>query len=204
MSDFIVEFQEGAYAAKWGISDLYDTPRAALERALGDGYDFDTGQFGAKKEIEYGRIVRQGDQIEVTAWCYDDFDTEGKCSLDFSVAGCDVERMMQKIENALEEAIHGARIQKTENEVYEGFSVGHEKEGKRIDWVETYIAPKGDGVMLDSPPGDYYAAWGWQEDSEELPQHVREKFEEWIQCIQNGLQHDSYTLDGWMIERWAS
>ena len=198
-SEVYEAFQANSYAAKWGVADLYEWTGNALRKALEDGYDFDTGKWGAKKEIEYARIVRQGDQIKVTVWVYDDFDTEGKCELEFSVAECDVDRMMQKIENALDEAATGARKDKVENEVYEGFALGEEIDGKRVNWIETYIAPKGDGWMLDQPPGDHYHEWGWQEEGSEVPENVRDLCEAWVMT---NPSESSFSVDGWMIERW--
>lgn len=53
-------FNTGDYAAHWGITDLYPENEAALRAALASGEPFDTGWYGAKKEIEYARISRQG------------------------------------------------------------------------------------------------------------------------------------------------
>jgi hypothetical protein len=48
----------GRYAGQWGLGDLYDSHRQALEAALASGQCFDTREFGAKKEIHYGRVAR--------------------------------------------------------------------------------------------------------------------------------------------------
>ncbi|WP_455233051.1 hypothetical protein [Geopseudomonas aromaticivorans] len=66
------------YAASWGISDLYEENRARLEAALAAGEPFDTGWFGAKKEIESARLVRAyvgaPVTVEVSSQMDDDFD----------------------------------------------------------------------------------------------------------------------------------
>lgn len=61
----------GRYAAHWGLTDLYPEHAAALQHAITGGEPFDTGRFGAKKEIEYGRLRRSSRRgpIEVKVWC---------------------------------------------------------------------------------------------------------------------------------------
>lgn len=48
----------GEYAGQWGITDLYEDQEKALVAVLASGAPFDTEWYGAKKEIEYGRISR--------------------------------------------------------------------------------------------------------------------------------------------------
>ncbi len=61
----------GVYAAHWGLTDLYPEHQAALEDALSSGQAFDTGEFGAKKEIEFARVRREtpGGPVEVHVRC---------------------------------------------------------------------------------------------------------------------------------------
>jgi hypothetical protein len=56
----------GRYAAHWGITDLYPSHRAALKEALQSHERFDTGEFGAKKEIEFARVRRIAPSGELT------------------------------------------------------------------------------------------------------------------------------------------
>lgn len=69
---------DGEYAAKWSISDFYDENAAQLQEAIASGNAFNTGWFGAKKEIEYGLIQRDfpGDVIRVHVRCSMDSDLE--------------------------------------------------------------------------------------------------------------------------------
>lgn len=49
----------GTYAAKWGVTDLYEDEDKLLREAIASGEPFTTGWYGAKKEIEYALIVRE-------------------------------------------------------------------------------------------------------------------------------------------------
>lgn len=65
--------KSGEYASKWGLTDFYPEAEEILREALESGEDFETCGFGCKKEIRYGRIIRDQDAVtvEVSA-CMDD------------------------------------------------------------------------------------------------------------------------------------
>ena len=64
----------GRYAAHWGITDLYPAHRQALQAALDSRERFDTGEFGAKKEIEFARLRRSVPygEVELSVRCESD------------------------------------------------------------------------------------------------------------------------------------
>ena len=49
----------------WGPLDLYDGPKAALEKAIESGEEFDTGWHGFKKETESMRVQRDVNCVTV-------------------------------------------------------------------------------------------------------------------------------------------
>lgn len=60
-----IDITYGAYAAKWGLTDMYPESEDKLRQALLSGEDFDTGWWGCKKEIRYCRISREEGTITV-------------------------------------------------------------------------------------------------------------------------------------------
>lgn len=198
----IKAFDDAYYAAKWGISDLYTDCRQALEEAIGKPDDFTTGWFGAKKEIEYGRITREDGVYLIQASVSDDFDTMGEGSVKLNDLGGPPARIADRLMEALDGALGEARANQIENRVYNGWAIGKAGgDGKRANWVETYISPRGWGFELEEPPGDYYYAWGWQDDGDDVPKDVRDYFEE---KIREGDEMDvTFSFQGWVCERWA-
>lgn len=65
------------YAAKYGVSDFYDEAEQKLREAIASGEDFDTGWFGARKEINYARIVRENGAYTITVSAHMDDLWEG-------------------------------------------------------------------------------------------------------------------------------
>lgn len=55
----------GEYASKWALTDWYEESEKILREAIESGEDFDTGYFGCRKEIRYGRIRRENGVISV-------------------------------------------------------------------------------------------------------------------------------------------
>jgi hypothetical protein len=204
--------------AKWGVSDFYDEARESLLQVLRSGEDFDTGWYGVKKEIQSGRVFREGDTIYCEASCSDDFDTEG-FGRQWISAESTPESLLEAIVQALDRASDDAEQDLNDNEVYRGWSVGQVGEdGGRKNWLYTYIQPVGEGEFMDEPPGDNYAHWGWEDQDPEvdclaeqwaedngrkypsLPQHVRDAFEQFVYAAPPGPA--MMTLDGWRIDTW--
>jgi hypothetical protein len=203
--NLIPEFQQGAYQARWGISDFYEENRIALLAWLESGENFDTGWYGAKKEIHSGRILREGDFFTCEAWCSDDFDTEGRGEATFLLNQLDDKSpaaVLEHIIEALDMAMEAAEENRRDNEVYEGFSIGEIDltTGKRSNWVYTFIAPKGEGHYLPEPPGDHYFVWGWQEETDLLPFATALDFERFAMDPNN--EEPGMTIGTWRIDRW--
>lgn len=206
--------------AKWGVSDFYEEAQEALLQALRSGEDFDTGWYGVKKEIQSGRVFREGNTIYCEASCSDDFDTEGFGRVWIEVVEDQrAEYTLEDIVLALDAASEEAERNRKENEVYRGWIVGQvDEDGSRRNWLYTYIQPVGIGGEWDEPPGDNYFHWGWEDqDLEEeclaeewaevngqkypaLPEEVRRAFEEFIYTAPCGPA--TMTLDGWRIDTW--
>lgn len=141
--------------SKWGVSDWYETLEAAITAALarGKGYAWTTGWYSSKKEIASACVTQRGGEITVEVSVSDDFDTEGRGERTIRLT-----KNLDRIREALDSAYADANRDRRGNEVYAGFSVGR---GDR--WEYTLILPEGDGYLMDSPPGDHYHRWGWQE-----------------------------------------
>lgn len=68
-------FPSNAYAAKWGLTDLYPEDEAILRDAIDNRKTFDTGWVGCKKEIRYFRMISDGKVITIqTSAEMDDFE----------------------------------------------------------------------------------------------------------------------------------
>jgi hypothetical protein len=150
----------------WGISDWYEPLEAAIKAALarGKSYAWTTGWYASKKEIMSACISQRGGEITVEVSVSDDFDTEGlgERTIRFT-------KNIDRIREALDAAAKDAEGDRHENQCYHGFSVG-----RNGAWEFTLILPEGDGYLMDSPPGDNYHRWGWQEveDGEERPAEI--------------------------------
>ena len=158
------EFPANAFSGldqtKWGPVDFYDEPRESIRLAFLSGDDFETPWMGCKKEILSSRITRAGKTVTVEVSVSDDFDTSGMGEASFTVNRVTTEdQFFSKLEEAASEAHDAAEDGRKDNAGYAGFSVG--KEGK---WEFTYLVCL-DGS--DSPSGDNYHRWGWQEVEEE-------------------------------------
>lgn len=211
---FMEVFQHGD-GAHCGISDLYPEHQAALEKALASGKPFDTGWFSSKKEIVTGRVWSDGQTVTCEASCSDDFDTQGKGEAEaYPASGTVV--LFADVVRALDDALDQAGKNKTANEPYAGFSIHHAKrcwsvysggkpQGKSHiaqAWIETLIMPRGDGHEMETPPGDNYHTWGWQQDGK-VPQKVRDVLYRWAENFLAGKKvGGKRTVDGWTIKPW--
>lgn len=181
----------------WSLGDWYKDVARGIQEALNQGpsHQWTTGWYSSKKEIASGCITCAGGKITCEASVSDDFDTEGTgtVTIDFTTD-------LEKLAAAMNEAHEQADENKKDNEVYVGFCVL--REGR---WVETYLSPKGDGHELDAPPGDNYGEWGWQGESEDIPDDVRNKLAKWADQWDYGTNEDdsSLTVGEWTIKPWS-
>lgn len=58
-------FPSNAYAAHWGLTDLYPEDERILRNAIDKRKTFDTGWVGCKKEIHYFRIISDGKVVTI-------------------------------------------------------------------------------------------------------------------------------------------
>ena len=104
-----VDLENGmAYAAKWGLTDFYDGVGEKLREAIESCEDFDTGEFGCKKEIRYARVHREHGELEVEVnACMDDLWDEGDLIYDalWTVAKSEKELPEDIIDSICEAAI---------------------------------------------------------------------------------------------------
>jgi hypothetical protein len=191
---------DGFYdAAKWGVSDFYEDCEKALKDAIEAGEPFDTGWYSVKKEIQTGRVRYNGETITCEASCSDDFDTPGHGEATAKI-GESTEETFDNIVAALDTAIDEADENRKDNQVYIGYAIGKiDENGERTNWIETYIQPVEAGLFLNTPPGDYYYKWGWQEEAKEIPQKIRKAFKKFIEETYGA---ESAICGGWRIDPW--
>jgi hypothetical protein len=191
--EFSDKFKRGDMT-KWGASDFYEDKREEIVVAITSGLPFDTDWGGCKKEILSSRITCTGDTFHCEVSVSDDFDTPGITEV-LAIRGATHEETMLNIEVALNTATDLAREDQKNNREYRGFTIRNEKGS----WAETYIQDTG-GWGNEYPPGDNYAEWGFQGDSDSIPEDVKKKMEEWIQSYPEN--NTSLQVEGWLISPW--
>ena len=184
---------------KWGPDDFYPETHDQILRALRSGKAFDTGWMSCRKEILSSRLSYDGvGGLTCEVSVSNDFDDEGTGTVDFAVDGPKTdEDWLKLVKIGMAEAHAAAAQDQKDNASADLFIVGRvNEEGKRVNWVETYLQDRcPHGFPLDTPPGDYYHKWGWQGETDEIPAEVLEKLEEAI------LSGDlPCVVDGWMVE----
>lgn len=176
-----------------GLADWYPEIEkgimTALEETLWTGEGWTTDWYCSKHELASCKITCQDKTLTIEASVTDDFDTQGLAQNDIPLTN-DLEIIRETIYATWDEAV---KDQKS-NRQYEGWSII-----KGRSWVETYIAPSGDGLCYDNecPPGDNYNQWYWQEECD-LPDHVKETFVTFINSCEGAeMEYKGYTLKKW-------
>ncbi len=186
--------------AHYGLTDWYPSGERAIRRALrkGRAHPWTTGWYSSKKEIacaSISNVPAEGIRVEVSV--SDDFDTPGMGEQLIPFRGrLKTSDQLVYIRAALHRAWEDAEEDQRANTLYRGFSI---YEGSA--WVLTYVAPAGDGCHFDSPPGDCYHEWGWQDECE-IPEKTKKLFEEWIYSPESyeenaSLSEGSHTIKPW-------
>lgn len=175
----IKSFSKGADGSHWGLSDIYPDKLAALEKALASGEPFDTGWYSSKKHIASARISsKDGLTVTVEVSVSDDFDTEG-----LGRVAASAPTSFKEVAIAIDKAWDEASDNKKANEVYAGYSLirwsteipewrrakhiypneTRKRYGRKQPQCVDYYIVNATG-QFDSPPGDNYHFWGWQND----------------------------------------
>lgn len=178
-----IDIAAGLDGSHRGLTDLYPEGETALRNALANKSDFQTLWWGSKHEIASARVSRKSETVTVEVSVSDDFDTPGRGERTGTWDTFD------QVLDAINLAWDDANQDQKNNRCYDGFSVL-----KGNSWVETLILPRGDGVFLDSPPGDYYE-WYWQGDFQ-VPETVKDFF--------MAVAHEGQTVekDGFVLDPW--
>jgi len=162
--------------AHCGLADWYPPLEKGIVAALAEGKPFTTGWYGSKKEIAYACISGDGKNINLEARVYNDFDDEGAGRVTIPHTE-DLEALRTAIYTAWDQAVKDQE----ENASVKMFVVGTLKDGKRVNWIETYLVDNDTcslGLYGSPPPGDYAYEWGWQEGSADIPETVKKDMEE--------------------------
>lgn len=211
------ELFNGMYdAARWGVSDFYQDAEDKLKSALcavgtfGTINSIDTGWYSVKKEIHSGRVfIDENRVLTAYASCSDDFDTVGNGEVEVNLNHIETSEWYDRVVAALDEAIELAETDRKENEVFEGFSIGPDKDGDISSWVYTIVLANANGDFYEEPPGDNYHQWGWQESPDEIPvkcQNALMQFaHNWTFNIDNTrgrIIKNGVVCGGWRIKPW--
>jgi hypothetical protein len=179
-----------------GLTDWYDSLESAIVAALARGRKaaWTTGWYASKKEIASARITCAGGVITAEVSVSDDLDTEGHGEVTIPFT-----KNLDKLRAAVDAAWDNAGENQKDNRLYYGFSVG--REGR---WEYTIILPAGEGYHMDTPPGDNYHRWGWQEveDGEDhpavIPANVAKLILDWATDCDEG----NAAFGGWTVRMW--
>ena len=212
----------------WGTFDFYSGFEELLDAALRSKEDFDTGYKGVRKESMSFRVTKNGN----TATCFvnvsDEFNTVGRGMVLVELRGqLDQAERIDQVREGLTKAAGLANKDQEANRVYAGFSVGTQLSTGGPCWEYTLVLAR-DGEY-DSPTGDNYDWWGWDDvvpeeeiasfgaeaeeevraDNakalQEFPQADRDAFEkwawEWLYADDNA-KPEPLTLNGNTIRPW--
>ena len=216
----VFESGDGAHC---GLADWYPEKEEALKAALDSGLQFDTGWYASKKEIASARISGDHARIRIEVSVSDDFDTEGYAADTISAPAT-----LGDIANAIYRVWDEAEAAQKDNRQYAGYSLIHYS-AKIPEWqrspnvfpqetrkryphkvarcLDYFIAPAGDGDIMESPPGDNYSHWYWQNDPEGegrnctedgIPKRTVKRFEEFAKAGNSG----SLRIGDWEIKAW--
>lgn len=163
-----------------GLADWYPRLEEQIVEALKNKKPFTTGWYGSKHEIASARITYDTN-ILVEASVSDDFDTPGLGELEIPFT-----EDLDTIRNAIYRAWDAALENQICNRDWAMWII---RQGS--SWVETYLVDIS-GYGLDSPPGDNYHKWGWQEECD-IPEDVKEKLEDAIHSCTESITVGGYT-----------
>lgn len=156
--------------AHCGLTDLYPEREQALRKAIKAWRPFTTGWWASKKEIASAKIDFEDDKFIISVSISNDFDTDGLGEVVIPMKkNHNIDDIREHIDKSIYEAWDSAQDNQKDNEMQVMYVVGEEKKGKRINWLDTYLV---NSHGLDSPTGDNYHKWGWQ-DGAKLPANVR-------------------------------
>jgi hypothetical protein len=163
--------------AHCGLADWYSEIERGIVDALAEGEPFTTGWYASKKEIAYACITGDGKNINLEARVSNDFDDEGAGQVTVPHT-----EDLGAIRTAIYTAWDQAEKEQKDNASVKLFVVGNLKDGKRTNWIETYLVDNCpyscDVLDTRHPPGDFAHKWGWQEESEEIPETVKKDMED--------------------------
>lgn len=212
--------------AHCGLGDWYGEIEEGIQAALNDGpeRDWTTGWYASKKEIASARITNADGGMLIEVSVSDDFDTPGLGERIIQHT-TDIEEIRAAIYEAWEEAegdqkdnrmYVGFSILTETDYTRQRFSLPYVPYwlGRLIlrmvpslrrttvrsqGWVETYIKASGEGAYWcgDSPPGDSYHTWGFQ-DEYDIPEDVKEELLDWIDDNDFG----SHTVGEFTVKAW--
>jgi hypothetical protein len=161
--DEMFQFPEGTFSGdmtKWGPTDFYTNVEEQIVAAFRSGKCWETPWGGCRKEILSSQFSFDGKTLTAQVSVSDDFDTEGMGEASFvpSQSMTDDE-FLAALEKAGSEAHEGACDVQKDNRCYCGYSVG-KMDGKKVPWQFTYLV---NVSGFDTPAGDNYHRFGWQE-----------------------------------------
>lgn len=181
-----LDFSKRGDGSHRGLSDWYPENEKALEETFASGEDFTTGWYSSKHEIASARITRENGLFTVEVSVSDDFDTEvTEYTNNLKIGTLD----------ALREVIGQVWDAAIETQADERASILRLYAiRKDSEWVESYLAPVGISEDWESPPGDYYYKWGFQNEGGDIPEDIKKEIVEHITNYETSFQVGDYTV----------
>jgi len=206
------EFPAGTFSGcdqtKWGPTDFYEGTREGILAALRSGLDFETPWLSCKKEILSSRITRSKGITTVEVSVSDDFDTPGMGAASARIpvhAKVSDDSILRSVEKLGAKAHEESDNDRHTNADYVGYSVGPNK--KPYPWVMTYLVNVGG---CDTPSGDNYHWWGWQEvetdeddnpnplpEPDKIPAEVAEHLAKGMEQLKPVVIYKGYRATAW-------
>lgn len=174
--------------AHCGLGDWYEDIEQGIQQALLKSSDWTTGWYSSKKEIASSRISKLGKVLHIEVSVSDDFDTNGTASQDIKMT-----TDLEKIRKAIYKVWDMAEEDRKDNQMYVGYSIGPRKGKDLKSWQYTYIV---NTHGLDSPSGDNYLKFGWQEKTK-IPANVKDIL---TRGMENGLK--KICVGNLMAKQW--
>jgi hypothetical protein len=130
-----------------------------------------------------------GNVLHIEVSVSDDFDTNGTACYDIKLT-----KDLEKIRKTIYKVWDMAEDDRKDNQMYSGYSIGQRKGKDLKSWEYTYIV---NTHGLDSPSGDNYHKFGWQE-RVKIPVNVKKNLAE---GMENGLE--KICSGNWMAKKWG-
>jgi len=190
----------GGDGAHHGLTDWYtDIQDKIIEALQGKhGEEWTTEWYSSKKAFATCKLTCEEENLTIEVSVSDDFDTY---ALGVREIPCEVlktvkDNDLKKIHKAIDEAWDEAKGEQNDKREIAMYCIGNRDGDKRTNWIETYLLNVSVfGEHEAEPPGDQYHQWGFQEETEDIPDDVKKIIEDKMK-----VQQPKIRCKGWIAE----